>query len=213
MKKIIHIFLRTLFIVPILFISQSVNALIIADGVVQSGGFSNPLAVDFEIGSNNLSFITDTNAFGPDLIQFTIEENQVLEGINLLSFISVGGSDDNKAFFGLIDATTYNPPAPGSTPGQGDLFAGMLFGAEEAGTDLLDKPIVDAFDFNLPLDQLTAGEYIFWFNETAALDIYSIDFQLAGDPDVEPVPVPAAAYLLIAPLASVLGFRRKKPTA
>lgn len=209
MKKNIRSLLKIATVFPLLWISHSASALIVADGVVQSGGFSNPLVVDFETGSNTISFITDTTTFGPDLIQFTVEENQVLDTASLLSFIGVG-NEDNKAFFGLIDATTYNPPAPGSFPGAGDLFAGMLFGTEDVGTDLFERQILDnTSEFNLPINELTAGEYIFWFNETAGLDIFSIDFQLSGQPDVGAVPLPAAVYLMLVPLATVLGFRRK----
>ncbi len=205
---------KSLVILSALFFSLSVNALTVLDDGISSD-FSNPTVIDFEIGSNLVTFITDTANTGADIIQFTVEQNQTLDAANLLSFLSFDDQGSilsgNQAFFGIIDANNFVPPGPGGFPGAADLLSGLLFGSADVNTDILGANNKITGDLNLT--QLTAGEYIFWLNETGGLDIFTLDFNLSGAADVEPVPLPAAFYLMLAPLASIFTHRRKKITS
>ncbi len=196
----------------ILLSAQSVSAFIVVDGIAQTGDFRNPLQVDFEAGSNNLSFFTDTSLLGPDVFQVTIEEGETLDTVQLINFTSLQGA--GPGFFGILDATTFDVNSLGANSFPLDpslLLTGLLFGEEDAGTDLFESDdATNNAGFSLPITQLTAGEYLFWFNETGGTDIFSIDFQLTGAPDPNAVPVPAAVYLMLAPLATVFGFRKNK---
>lgn len=196
----------------ILFGAQNAAAFIVVDGIAQTGDFRNPLQVDFEAGSNNLSFFTDTSLLGPDVFQVTIEAGETLDAAQLINFTSLQSA--GPGFFGILDATTFDVNSLGANSfplDQSLLLTGLLFGDNDAGTDLFESNNArNNAGFTLPITQLTAGEYLFWFNETGGTDIFSIDFQLTGAPDTNAVPLPAAVYLMLAPLATVLGFRKNK---
>lgn len=224
MKSMTSNLIKSIAIIAALFFSLAVNALtytVTADSFTETPGnqissdISNPTIFDFDPGSNLTTFTTDTSQTGADYIAFTLGTNEILGPVTLTFFSTVDGGADNVGFFGIIDA---NGGYPDSEPGVTGLLSGALFGEDNVGSDLLTIPTVDPQQFGAPggfsfadVSTLTAGSYLFWFNETGAENTYTLDFQLSVvDVAPTPTPVPAALYLLLAPLATLAAFRRKK---
>ena len=194
----------------VLILSQSASALTYIeaiDGAVSSD-ISNPTILDFDLGSNEVTLNTDTAVTGADFIAFTLSETEVLTSAFLLDFSTLFGAGAG-GFLGIIDATNGFPSSlPASAQDQmGMLMAGLIYGEDQIEDDLLKvEKIVDNEDVSF----LTNGTFLFWFNETSDENTYTIDFNIE-EATVSPVPVPAAMYLLLAPLAAVL--RQKKLTS
>lgn len=164
-------------------------------GDLSDSGFT-PSLLNFLPGSNEIYGLTGTfeDGLDRDYFSFTVPENAALTALRLLGTTTVSGA----VSFIAIQAgpqVTYLPTG-GGTP---DFLGYMHYGPEHVGSDLLPSLI---FGFNGPL---TAGQYTVWIQETGGPAEYGLDFQ------VTPVPLPAAAWLLLSGAAGLaaLGRRRK----
>ena len=151
---------------------------------------SAPTLLEFAIGDNLVTATTHNSTVGPDYFTVNIAAGTQLDAAVLTAY-----SGPTRLFWGVAAATSL--PA---TPVFGDLIGGGLIDGDQIGVDILDS----SDSAGLPaLALLGAGDYLFWFNETAGTgNTYTLNFQVSA------VPLPPALLLLL-PALSVLRLRRQ----
>ncbi|HTU68619.1 MAG TPA: VPLPA-CTERM sorting domain-containing protein [Steroidobacteraceae bacterium] len=163
------------------------------------GDFSNdglaPSSLLFGPGSNSVHGLTGNAGSGIDRDYFTFEvaAGSMLTAINVLPDTNVSGS---VSFFAIQRGPQVTALPDGT--GASALLSYSHFNNDLVGQDLLQF---------LGLQDLAPGRYSVWVQETGGLAGYGFDFQMT------PVPLPAAAWLLLGGLAAVSAVRRRASPA
>ncbi|MGI9290864.1 MAG: hypothetical protein ACR2QG_06270 [Gammaproteobacteria bacterium] len=147
------------------------------------------------LGSNLLSATSVANDL--EYFTFNVVAGQQLDAIELLSW----NSTDDVSFAAIQAGTVFTEPAAGTDVS--NLLGWHHFGLPDLGTDFLDDmgSAFGVIGFTAPL---SAGDYVFWFQETGPNPAaYSVDFKTSV------VPVPAAVWLFVSALG-VLGWRKRR---
>lgn len=159
-------------------------------GDLSSTGLA-PSPLTLGVGSNTVRGTTGNSGSGIDRDYFTfaIASGFTLGAVTLLPDTNVSGG---SSFF----AMQAGPQVTTSPNGAG---ADALLGFTHYGNDLIGQDLLFAIGF---LD-LGAGVYSVWVQETGGPATYGFDFQ------VQAVPLPGAALLLLSGLAGLTTLRRR----
>ena len=152
-----------------------------------------PTALVASVGSNLVLGETGNPGTGIDRDYFSIvvPVGTVLSSLTLLPNTTFSGS---SGFLALQVG-----PVVTTTPGGGnsqDLLGFVHYDAGHIGTDILS--LIN------PSGPLSSGTYSIWVQELGGVVEYGLDFV------VTPVPLPAAAWLLISGLLGLSAVRRKR---
>jgi len=138
-----------------------------------------------------------------DYYRVTVPEGYVLQQLLVGTQTTVGGGG---SFVGFASGPTM-PVAPNASSASG-LLGWRVYTTGDRGTDILDDMQVSGNGASGFARPLAAGEYTFWIQELATGDFtYRFNFVL----ETAPVPLPAAAWLLISGfgLLGIAGIRRR----
>ena len=147
---------------------------------------------DFANGSNVITAqqVGDAGPRDRDYFTFEVPEGQVLNAINLTSYVNEEPTDTN-GFIAIQRGgqVTFDPTDPSleNQAAFADLLGGMIYGSGELNNDILatmaEGGLVQGAPFpgfDLPLE---AGTYTIWMNQGAALPTtVTLDFVLADRP-------------------------------
>ncbi len=187
---------------PSLMQAQTVNFDESVDGELSGDNTMPTIFGPLGIGSNTVTgTVVDALGASPNVDVFTF---QVAAGEQLDSvFLDVFNSDDDLAFIGLDDTTSFpfDAPALGNSPDQSQFIGGLLFGGG-VGTDILDDIGSSGIGtgFSGPLQ---AGDYTVYLQQLGGL---TVDYQLSFN--VSAVPEPGAAVALM--LFGIAGLARRR---
>ena len=138
------------------------------------------------------------------MFTFQIAAGEQLDSV----FLDVFNSDDDLAFIGLDDSTSFpfDAPALDNSPDQSQFIGGLLFGTGTGGggvgNDILDDIGGSGIGtgFSGPLQ---AGDYTVYLQQLGGL---TVDYQLSFN--VSAVPEPGAAVALM--LFGIAGLARRR---
>jgi hypothetical protein len=163
---------------------------------------ASPTLLTLELGSNLLIGRTGRTAgvVDRDYFSFTLPAGWQLDTLSVLPGTTAVGTS-GLSFIAVQAGTqvTVNPTG-GSAAG---LLGWAHYGENDVGTDILQimgfGPGASGFTGSLP-----AGSYAFWIQDTGTgVANYRLDFGVSA------VPEPAAAWLMLAGAAGLLGWRRR----
>ncbi len=188
--------MKTILISSLLFSGISIGATIFDESI--NGELSDdntmPTALTgLSVGSN---VIIGTLLSNPDddreYFTITVPTGFTWSGLVIDSY--VGTPFEDQSFLAYVAGDSIVSPTSASA---NDLDGNGLFGQAQIGNDIF--PALTGANSALP-----AGDYTFWFQETAPVDIaYELDIQLAA------VPEPSSAFLGLLGLVGMMGRRRR----
>jgi len=169
--------------------NESVN------GDLSSNGLS-PTALIMSSGANTIIGTMGNGGQGidRDYFSFAVPDGSILSAIKLLNTTTVSGS---VSFIGI----QAGPQLTVSPEGAG---ASNLLGYMHYGTDLIGSNLLTSLTTS---GSLPSGIYSVWVQETGGPVEYGFDFELT------PVPLPAAAPLLLSGLLGMAALRRRRSAA
>lgn len=166
-----------------------------------NGVRSAPTAIAIAAGNNDVFGATgkSDNVTDLDYFTFTVPTGYWLTALTVLESTLTAG---NATFFGIQSGpqVTVDPNAPTAGP----LLGYFLVNPASVGTNILPAMGVaaGAIGFTPPL---VAGQYSAWLQDSStAPSTYGLRF------DVQPVPEPGTALLMLSGLASLRGVLRRR---
>lgn len=162
-----------------------------------SGSFDAPTALTLGLGSNVILGTTGNTGQGTDrdYFSFVVPAGATLASLVLLDNTFVSGG---VSFLGLQVGSQFTKSAEQIQPA--DLLGFLHYGTDLIGQDLL--PLVDGTFTGLP-----SGVYTAWVQDTGGgLAAYGFDFNVTA----APVPLPAAAWLLLSGALGLGALRRRR---
>ncbi len=139
-----------------------------------------------------------------DYVTVRLPSGHVLASLRVGNQTTFGGGG---AFIGFAAGSTM--PVPETATSATGLLGWKVYGAADLNTDILQAMSVPAngsTGFSAPL---AAGDYTFWLQELAA-GTFDYRFNFVVAPATTVVPLPAAAWLFVAGMATLLAAGRRR---
>lgn len=165
-----------------------------------SGLYNAPTALTFSLGSNQIFGLTGMTPQGTDrdYFSFVVPEGMKLTSLTLLDGTFVSGG---VSFMGLQVGSQFTKPFD-------QIQATDLLGFLHYDTSMIGQDLLPSLDG--PFTGLTSGVYTAWVQDTGGGSAgYGFDFTVSA----APVPLPAAAWLLMSGVLTLGAWRRKRAAA